>query len=259
MKIQFLSLESRTATNTKSIRSRGFTLLELVVVVAVLAIVAGAMLWNLDGVEDRARTDIAKTDMMRIREAILQFRADTGYLPKQGPFALAADGGDVASTNVVPADYAARFASPAHLGQLFGPPVTDVAEESKPIDLVNPATLIRPWNPDTGRGWKGPYLSRRGLSQVQIGVGMGLDGSGTGPGDDAGGLLSNIPAAPDPFLKAPRNAVYSWLRDAVVVDFEGRPYFVLDLLSESARVVCNGANGLFENGAGDDLVLYLFR
>lgn len=109
---------------------RGFTLIELVVVVAVIAILAALLVPTILGQADRARVSRAKTDVNEIGKAAARMRADTD------------------STNN--ACYT--------LANMVLPPVD------------NGGTLIGPsdcgaFNPCTGRGavpgelcWGGPYL-----------------------------------------------------------------------------------------------------
>lgn len=109
-------------------RVAGATLLELLVVVAVLATLGGAVLFSLDATERGAREDVRTVELTRIRDAVLKFRADTGQTPRL-------------------------------LAELLQSP--DAADPlggwwwRGPADPPLPAAT---WDPATRRGWSGPYL-----------------------------------------------------------------------------------------------------
>lgn len=236
---------------------RGLTLIELLVVVAILATIAGTVLVSQAGVEDRAGQDITRHQLTELREAVLRFRRDTGYLPKQGPYALESEGGEVqVPAGETPADYAAWFHSPANLSQLYENPLAG---------NTNP----RAFDPDTRRGWKGPYLARRD-HEVSLGDGLAGDGSaGTGA---EGTRLLTVPALADSFehpaLSGPLGATFAWTTPAGAPSRAGRPLLLFSLDDPNqARVVCCGADGVYAPHAtsapiaagSDDLGIYLLR
>src|SRR5947208_672010 len=61
--------------------SRGFTLLELVVVLAVIAILAAILTPMINGYVDRARNSAAISDMKNIAAAVTQFDTDMKFWP----------------------------------------------------------------------------------------------------------------------------------------------------------------------------------
>ena len=217
-------------------------MLELLVVVAILAVVAGGIVVVFGGVEEDAAFKIAQSEMMEIRKAILQFRRDTGFLPRQGPLALTIDGGSVP----LPPQGEAWFKSPANFIQLLENPLTGTGH---PLET---------WNIDTKRGWNGPYLSRSGEGYVTLGDNLQADGSGS---PTAGGLLVDVPGMADPFTAEPVSGYLLWRANPggpFHPDW-GRPYFLFDLDNNDARIVGMAANRTYEAGAGDDLVLYLLK
>lgn len=115
-------------------RRQGFTLLELLVAVAIVAAIAGVAVIAADGFQDRARRDLIQADLSRIAEAARRFRADVGRSPKaiaellQSP--LAAD----------------------TLGGWWWPGAT-------PVPLYDPVIA---------RGWNGPYLIPELRSSVSV-------------------------------------------------------------------------------------------
>ena len=64
----------------------GFTLLELLVVVAIVALIAGGVIMSFGNTRDDSSLQIVQSEILEIKKAVLQFKQDTGYLPKQGPF-----------------------------------------------------------------------------------------------------------------------------------------------------------------------------
>lgn len=62
-------------------KERGFTLIELMLVIVILGILAGAVVTNMMGVGDDARKARAQTDIEAIKTAIRMFEIDMGYFP----------------------------------------------------------------------------------------------------------------------------------------------------------------------------------
>lgn len=208
-------------------KSRGYTFVEVVVVLSVLMALAATASLVFRGTKDDAARSVALHEMGQIRSAVLQFRRDTGYLPKQGPFS-AQFKGEYASLDGL-GDTSHEH--PANFGQLFENPLAGT---------MHPLAV---WNPDTGRGWRGPYLSNRAELLVES----------TGP-------LRRVPGVADSFSVRHRTASPDQ-SDWMASDIDGaHPYLLLDLHQPSAaRVVCTGPNGYYDRGVGDDLVLHIYQ
>lgn len=114
---------------------QGFTLLELLVVVSVLATLAGITAVAMDGYEQQSQEQLVEVEMQRIASAIYRFKEDTGYFPEEGVFSD--EGND--------ADFSWLFNSPRSGGN-----------------------EILPWNINTGRGWHGPYLDISSQESVVV-------------------------------------------------------------------------------------------
>ncbi|MFT5448696.1 MAG: prepilin-type N-terminal cleavage/methylation domain-containing protein [Gammaproteobacteria bacterium] len=147
--------------------ARGLTLLELLVTVAIVAALAGIAARAFQSTYADSQQELTRSEMQRVASAIRQFKQDTAYDPKQGPFRSITDGGLVNTSNY-PGDTIARrnawMCSPANFGQLI----------NEPLRAVN--TPVMAWNEATGRGWRGPYLTRDAL----VDVGDDLLPGGTG-------------------------------------------------------------------------------
>ncbi len=109
-------------------RNRGFTLIELVTVVAILAGVAALLVGNLDGARAHAESTVASSSLHSVREAIVGSAVGTGYL---------------ADLTLVPGFRSVNF----RLHDLF-------SSDSYPTAAT--------FDPLAKRGWHGPYLTNAG-------------------------------------------------------------------------------------------------
>lgn len=138
--------------------SHGFTLLEVLMVVSLLAIVGGAIIYSMTGIRSKVAEQLSDAEVSTVYKALKQFRRDTGYYPKQGPFALLAQDGFIDPSNVdhwpaflADKDAAERtkwFNHPANFYQL-------VLSESP---LKSTGHALESFSPQLGRGWRGPYI-----------------------------------------------------------------------------------------------------
>lgn len=117
---------------------RGFTLVELLVVITLVGLLAMGIVISLDGVDDDAMERLTKAEMSELRKALLQFKRDVGHFPgASSPFPPAED----------------EILDLLKECQSEDVPV-DGADENR---LTYDAGCLRPYNIDTGRGWNGPY------------------------------------------------------------------------------------------------------
>lgn len=142
-------------------KQQGFTLLELLVVVSVLATLAGITAVAMDGYEQDAQEQLVNTEMKRIASAIYRFKEDTGYFPKEGIFAgdalFGADSGDEKID----------YNKIENLEWLFvSPKVFDTNDDDK-VDGSDSAPFERlAWDVNRSRGWNGPYIEPSSQSHV---------------------------------------------------------------------------------------------
>jgi prepilin-type N-terminal cleavage/methylation domain-containing protein len=249
---------------------RGFTLLELLVVVSILAAVAFVATGTFNGASEKANDGIVRAEMQAIVKAIRQFKQDTGYYPKTGPFGLDADGGEIDADDLddhygaPSAQQTKWFYSPANFYQLLssrsplelnGDEITDSNEHQ-----------LTHWNPETGRGWRGPYLHGHNDGRLYIGDDINDTNTDGNPNGDPmlGNQIAQIRGMADPFeQKRYDSDLVFWeylTRDKARNTFwqpynhKGRPYLLFDVTT-SPWIVSSGSDG--EYGDRDDIILYI--
>ncbi len=232
--------------NKSSLSKKGFTLLELLIVVAILAATAFVVTGSYKGVINKVNDGVVLTEMQQIATAVQRFKQDTGYYPKTGPFALNTDGGLVLASSVPSASW---FYSPANFYQLIS--------HTSPLDGTG--HTLETWNVETGRGWNGPYLLGHNDGALNIGDDIN---DGTAHGDEAGSpflgtSISALQAIADPFEQKvfwkDGNLFFGWKTTAGIPREQyGSPYLLFGLTNE-VLLVSMGPDG--ENYTDDDIKL----
>lgn len=156
---------------------RGFTLLEMLVVISLMALVATIGLFSYEGAQDESRVDGTKFEMLELKKALLQFRADNGAFPctvyneNDRPYELVIANmlGFTLSGISFPAglddsagDAADRRAwcetNALQMLRIF--PFDERDNDPSTGSYIDPVSTAHPlWNSDSKRGWRGPYLS----------------------------------------------------------------------------------------------------
>ena len=191
--------------------ANGFTLVEMVVVIAVLLALAALVLPNLTDTKSQSMSTTTSASLTAVRDAITGSAAGPGFYGDMGQL-------------------------PVTLKDLFVAP-----------SWAAPA--MQPFNPQTGRGWRGPYVT------LSLTVSYPVDSSGNS------GFTSAYGQNGDP---TPADA---WLRPIVLQI----PTSALTAADQKtyARLVSAGPDGIIQTPdnvnyplpatRGDDLVLFLYR
>jgi prepilin-type N-terminal cleavage/methylation domain-containing protein len=115
----------------KGKRPLGFTLVELLVVITLVALLALGVMMSLDGMQDDARLKITQSEMAELRKALLQFKSDVGHFPG-------------ATDEVPPGEDEALL--------MLGLCHDDLSGVARYYDEG-----CTPFDIDSKRGWRGPY------------------------------------------------------------------------------------------------------
>ena len=108
----------------KSVRHAGFTLIELIIVISVLAILAGAMVPRFSGRLAAGRDARRLSDINMIRDAIDQYYQDKGVFPPANPNATAG-GWDVSDDG----DFIPDLVDKGYLTEVPRDPVNDATHQ----------------------------------------------------------------------------------------------------------------------------------
>ncbi len=141
-------------------RHKGFTIIEVVVVTALIGLLAAIIIPVLHNQLTIARERVCRTKMDQIRQALLRYAQDVGFRPA-APGAPTSD--EIALGAFPPAEAAAAPFS-AILPELL---------VSKPAD-----SEIPDWDPAKEEGWNGPY--------IDPGLTLEIDADGDGVLDQTG-------------------------------------------------------------------------
>ena len=185
----------------------GFSLLELLVVVSILAAISLIATGAYRGILADSEERLVRIEMQEIAKALRQFKEDTGYYPKQGPFDLSltsADSGSV-TKECLPTYIGAAGLTDAGIRRWFNSPANfyQLLSRTSPLDDNDSSTdphQLETWKAETGRGWRGPYLADFTDGYVDIGSEINESSSETeGVAGDPLEIsdVSGIPAIPD--------------------------------------------------------------
>lgn len=216
----------------------GFTLMELLTVISLMAIIATVAITSYDGTKAQGRYDVTKFEMTQIRQALIQFRQDSGSndFPTQGVYDCV-DIDDITKINP---------AIDAQLPTEAGTTDTDkIAWCQHPTNFwmlfENP--LATDWNIDTKRGWNGPYLQRKdGYLTLNYNTVNLAD------------ITNPVWAIADPYTTKQTDSGVEWSisTSSEILNKGALPYlFLVDLVNSpdvyQARIVSAGDDGIFED------------
>ena len=168
----------------KSNHQAGFTLIELMIVIGLLAVVGGGILVAYQGARNNSESILTKHRLANVRSSLLKFRQDMGYFPGEGPLGITAT--VLPQSEAVP-EY---HALPTSLEQSrwLTHELNFWMLHTQPIDST--AADFWDWDDESQRGWNGPYLSNK--------AGMLLTNAGDLASDfEAGNVTDNLLALDD--------------------------------------------------------------
>ena len=248
-------------------KESGFTLIELLTVASILVVTAVIATGTFIGTGRQTGEQLAYVEMQNIVKAIRQFKQDTGYYPKTGPFDLAPappppappiGGIGIVTAAELPTEAgttpearAAWFYSPANFHQLLS--------AVSPL----PAThLLAGWNPETGRGWRGPYITGHADGFLTIGdqINDWSAAGNIGGNPTLGAAIPDVRGIADFFEYRPVNVggnrMLGWITNVGPTGQPrgvfGRPYLVFNW-DTSPVLVSMGPDGVYNTV--DDIVL----
>jgi len=222
---------------------QGFTLLELLTVVAIMAIISGMSLMSHRDTQNYSKDQAVQAEMKQLAQAVRQYFIDQNDLM------------DVEGNRL-------QF-SPADISFLtnpvFDPNDTDGDDDINDHDL-------HPWSVDYRTGWRGPYIKTGVVITPFVSIadssnaGLEFNGLGdpTGDGDPDTGSVILVQAKPDPYSHPSDGDFFVWRTAAAIISNNnaeiprlGRPYLFFDLVTygtaqSKARIVSLGADGIYE-------------
>lgn len=258
--------------------SNGFTLLEVLIVVTLLALVGGAVIYSQGKVREELGERLSDYESSTLYKALKQFRRDTGYYPKQGPFALESPGGpgeiDPANANHWPAFLSDK--NSAERTKWFNHPANFYQLILGDSPLKSTGHALESFSIQTGRGWRGPYI-KDGVVSIIVGDAEEYDpvadahtpNTWTNSSWDAVGtpLVTDLVLLCDPFMGEISTFPVrqfgdkdnsTGLHGTTVGDEFGRPYMYFPTDS-AVWFVGMGADRAYQGGnaSSDDELVYL--
>ncbi|AFJ01446.1 hypothetical protein Q7C_267 [Methylophaga frappieri] len=154
---------------------QGFTLIEILLVITLLAVISVAALNAFEGNEDQARFNVTRLEMVELQKALLQFRRDNRELPcrvyrdgEYNPFDFEnAYGNQFSGSYLFPSDtdrddWHTWCQSQANSGGADKASHALLMLNVFPYDAAAHSVLF--WDRTRQIGWNGPYISKEALT-----------------------------------------------------------------------------------------------
>lgn len=205
--------DSSLSPSTTLSKQSGFTMLELVIVVAIMAIVAGSAIMSFGNTESDAEYQTTNYTLRQLASAVDRYLSDGNTLPELGD----------------------EIESPADINFLITKPSTS-----------------DDWKPDYRLGWRGPYIKGYKLFYVDVGTDLEADGSSSPTSGSVTTIPTlALPDAFSHHPISPYYLWYKDADGNIDIDSEiGRPFLVLSKDIEDGslyRIVSLGENGTYEH------------
>ncbi len=195
----------------------GFSLLELLIVVGILAIISSTSIQYFGNTEQEKREDLTRIELAELGKSIRQLHKDTGFWPQH----------DVDSDDI---DLIPVHEDPYNWEVL----VTNVDRNDYNNNSDTEDAMLNAWNPVSERGWRGPYTHRVLDSHVILGGDyLDIDGSDSGDSTDYNNPTcddSEPSPCPEPI---------------VLLDPYRNPYTLLNINNRNV-IISSGLNGVFD-------------
>lgn len=250
-------------------RAAGFTLVELLVVVAILALAAAMATHRLSGVREKARRTAAEHDLATLREAFLAYLGDMRPVPRFTPVNpyVGYEAGDALSLRVHNLFCATNVQDAS----------SEVLSRWAAAGSLPPTNYTR-FDAAEGRGWNGPYLSAARAAAYPAPADRRFDGDRTFaerhfvPAFGTPGERALLDPWGNPYVVQFPDPVPAFYDDAPPADGSPRRSFAVLRRFPDARIVSAGPDGILDTpfdrtagvsadgtvARGDDLVLFLF-
>ncbi len=264
----------------RPINQQGFTLLELLVVISILAAISFTTATVFQGIDEEVDAQLTQVELVEVAKAVRRFRADTGYFPKEGAFDLgesAITAGDCRDLyTVLTGSSTGHPAAGIEVNNAdFFPSYAPASCEERVVWFYNAANLsqltgvgtfkdgmsgVMDWDAAAARGWRGPYLDASAEGYVDMGS---ADSTAWTP--IAGSVYADIPAVFTGSPERPLGAYYVSRRvpsdnagyiagDVSDLEWSGRPILMFveknGVVAEKVILVSMGANGALDSNLG---------
>lgn len=138
-------LNDRLTSNIKHPTSKkGFTLVELLVVIVIISILATLLMANFIGARQRARDAVRKSDVKQIQAALEIYRADNGSYPSSLPCGGVFSSGSATYMKKVPCDPLNTTTSYVYSADATGSTYTITACLENGNDVDRDSSLVAP-------------------------------------------------------------------------------------------------------------------